>query len=75
MKCEVRGPRTCSGGRFHCVACSDKDFASRIFAPAAPLLALCVLLLSFQPALNAAPGGFGFLADFRADGCLGDHGS
>lgn len=53
----------------------EHDVELRLFAPASTLFARAVLLLAFQSALDASPCGLGLLADFRADGCLGNHGA
>ncbi len=53
----------------------ERHVGLRLFAPASTLFALAVLLLAFQSALHASPRGLGLLADFRADGGLGNHGA
>ena len=53
----------------------ERHVGLRLFAPASTLFALAVLLLAFQSALHASPRGLGLLADFRTDGCLGNHGA
>ena len=53
----------------------ERHVGLRLFAPASTLFALAVLLLAFQSALHASPRGLGLLANFRTDGCLGNHGA
>ena len=67
LRALIGAPRAAILGEYH--------VGLRLFAPASTLFARAVLLLAFQSALDASPCGLGLLADFRADGCLGNHGA